>query len=100
MVKSPSVNAGFYSWSGTILYAMGQLSPRATATEPVLYSPLTSNYWAHGLQALKPVPKVHAPLQEKPLQWEACSQQGLEISPRSPQLEKTQMQQQRPSSHK
>ena len=31
-------------------------------------------YWAHELKLLKPAgPRVHAPKQEKPPQWEACA---------------------------
>ena len=40
------------------------------------------------------VPRDRAP-QEKPLQWEACVLQ--QSSPRSPQLEKAHVQQQRPN---
>ena len=48
-------------------------------------------------QLPKPVdPRAHAPQQEKPPQWEACTPQ-LESSPYSPQLEKDHKQQQRPS---
>ena len=55
---------------------------------------------AHALQLLKPMgPRVHAPQQEKPTQWEAHALQ-LESSPCSWQLEKAQVQQGRLSKAK
>ena len=62
--------------------------------------PMCHNYWAHMAQVLKPVPpRVCAPQQERPPQWEACAPR-LESSPCLPQLEKAHMQQQRPSTAK
>ena len=43
----------FHPWSRRIPHAAEQLSPCATTLEPVLKS-LSRNYWAHGLQLLKP----------------------------------------------
>ena len=57
------------------------LSPLATTTKPVLYSP-----WFAITEA--PGPKAQSPQQEKPLQWEAHTPQ-LESSPDSPQLEES-----------
>ena len=45
------------------------------------------------------VPRAHAPQQEKPPQWEACTPQRR-VAPCSPQLEKARAQQWRPNSAK
>ena len=59
------------------------LSLRSRARVPQLLSPRAATTEAH-------VPRVHAPQQEKPQQWEA----------RFPQLEKAYVQQQRPKAAK
>ena len=72
VVKNLPVNAGghrFHPWSGKIPQDLEQLSPCAT------------------LLKLK-CPTVHAPQQEKPMQWEAFILQ-LENTPHSLQLEKS-----------
>ena len=77
------------------------------ATKPVCHNywacalePGSHNYWAHIPELLKPkCPRARAPQQEKSLQWGAHTLQ-LESSPRSLQLEKACMQQQRPSTAK
>ena len=62
--------------------------------------PGSCNYWAHVLQLLKPAcPRACAPQQEKPPQWEAWALQ-LKSNPHSWQLEKTHVQQWRPSTAK
>ena len=58
----------FEPWSGEIPHAAEQLSPRATTTEPALYSPRATTTEAR-------VPRAHALQQEKPLQWEARAPQ-------------------------
>ena len=71
----------FNPWSGKIPYAMEQLSPCPTTTEPACHNywspstlePTCHNYWAHVLQLQKPTPRARAPQQEKPPQWEALS---------------------------
>ena len=66
---------------GTQVWALVREDPTCRgATKPVRH-----NYWAR-------VPRVLAPQQEKPPQWEARS--------RSPQLEKARMQQRRPNTDK
>ena len=56
--------------------------------------------WAHVWQILKPThPRACAPQQEKPPQWDVRTPQ-LESSPSLLQLEKAQVQQQRPSTAK
>ena len=89
VVKKPLANAG--ERSHFLIqedpHASEQLSPCATTIEPVLWSPGASptepaccnNQSSH---------RVHAPQQEKPLQWEAHAPQ-LESSPLSLQLEKS-----------
>ena len=61
---------GFNPWSRKILHAMGKLSPWATTTEPVLWSP--------GTTTTEPTPRTCAPQEEKPLQWEAHAPQRKE----------------------
>ena len=75
----------------TQLIFHSQLSPRATTTEPVLWSPRAT--------ILKPMnPRACAPQQEKPSQWEASAPQ---LQSRLLQLEKAHcMKQWRPSSAK
>ena len=74
----------------------GPLAPSLVQEDPTCHRttrPMGHNYWAHMLKLLKPVClKVHAPQQEKPLQWEARTPQ-LESSHCSPQLEKAYSQQ-------
>ena len=51
--------------------------------------PRGCNYHTHVMQLLKPVsPRIHAPQQEKPLQWDAQAPQ-LESNPHLPQPEKS-----------
>ena len=52
---------GLEPWSGKIPHATEQLSPCATTTEPVLYSPRATTAEAR-------VPRARAPQQEKPPQ--------------------------------
>ena len=59
---------GFDSWFRKIPHAVEQLSPWATTTEPVLWSPRTTTAEAR-------VPRAHAQQQEKPPQLEACAPQ-------------------------
>ena len=61
---------GFDPWSRKILHVMGKLSPWATTTEPVLWSP--------GTTSTEPTPRACAPQEEKPLQWEAHTPQRKE----------------------
>ena len=71
---------GFDHWSGKIPHTAEQVSLYATTTEAR-------------------VPRVHAPHQEKPPQWEARALQPR-AGPRSPQLEKACVQQRRPNAAK
>ena len=67
---------------GTRVWALVWEDPTCRgATKPVRH-----NYWAHVPQLLSPrattteahKPRAHAPQQEKPPQWEACTpQQGV-----------------------
>ena len=63
VVKNPPANAGdvFKPWSGKIPHATEQLSPCATSTERMLYSPCATTAEAH-------VPRARALQQEKPPQ--------------------------------
>ena len=80
---------GFNPWSGKIPHATEELSPCATATEPVLYSlgatatePTSCNYGS--LCALMPMLWN----KRRPPHWETCGLQ-LENSSHSSQLEKS-----------
>ena len=84
-----------------------KISPAAEKTKAMCLNrwacalePMSSSYWAHEPQRLRSVhPRAFVLQREKPPQWEAHSWQ-LESSPHSPQLEKKNVQQQRPSTVK
>jgi len=90
MYKNPSANAGDMG----LIPGSGRLHMlwRNWAHEPQLLSPCASTTDPQ-------VPRACAPQQEKPPQWETQAPQ-LESSPCSLQLEKVQVQQQRPSTSK
>ena len=74
-------DAGLIPWFRKIPRASEQLSPWATTIESELQN--------SGATTAEPMcPRVCAPQQEKPLQWEASALQ-LESSPHSLQLEKS-----------
>ena len=92
---------------GTQVQALVQEDPICRgATKPVHHNywactlePTSHNYWARATAIEAHVPRACAPQQEKPPQWEA-PHTASKSRPRSPQLEKACVQQQRPNAAK
>ena len=92
---------------GTRVRALVQEDPTCHgASKPVRHNywactlePASHNYWAHVPQLLKPARLEPVLRNKKPLQWEARTPQQR-VAPRSPQLEKARVQQQRPNAAK
>ena len=94
-IHRPVHGTWFYPWSGKIPRATEQLSTCTTTTDartPQLLSLCAAATEAHA-------PRAHAPQQEKPPQCESLAT-ARKSSPRSPQLEKACMQQQKPNTAK